>query len=118
MPDGRIDDTAFALARLEHPVRYFAADAESTVAPIRPVLDAEAARRELESRHAEWLASQVEAMHIDHLHAHAATAPIDVAKAAARLTAVGYSFTARAEGLDMDAPALRERIATARFVVT
>jgi len=117
MPDGRIDDTAMALARLEHPVRYFAADAEPD-APIRAVLDADATRNALESRQAEWLASQVTAGRIDHLHAHAATAPIDVAREAARLTSVGYSFTARAEGLDADGPSLRDRIVAARFVVT
>jgi glycosyltransferase involved in cell wall biosynthesis len=118
MPDGRIDDTAIALARLEHPVRYFAADAEPDVAQIRPVLDADAARTATESRQAQWLASQVMAARIDHLHAHAATAPIDVARQAARLTSVGYSFTARADGLDADGPSLRERIVDARFVVT
>jgi len=57
-------------------------------------------------------------VHIDHLHAHTATAPIDVAREAARLTSVGYSFTARGDGLDADAPSFRQKIADATFVVT
>jgi len=108
MPDGRIDDTAIALARLEHPVRYFAADADPVDA---------AARTGIEARQAHWLASQVAAARIDHLHAHATTAPIDVAREAARLTSVGYSFTARADGLDADPRSLRQRIVDERFVV-
>ena len=57
MPDGRIDDTAIALARLEHPVRYFAADAEPDVAHIRPVLDADATRAAFWGRSARLLNS-------------------------------------------------------------
>jgi len=109
LPEGRIDDTAFALARLEHPVRYFAANAE-------PVDGAAPAG--IESRQAEWLASQATAARIDHLHAHSATAPIDVAREAARLTSLGFSFTARADGFDVDGRSLREKIMDARFVVT
>jgi glycosyltransferase involved in cell wall biosynthesis len=115
MPDGRIDDTAVALARLERPVRYFMAD-EGPIEgdDLRDEMTAAAVR----ARQAQWLANKITSRRIDHLHAHAAGSAADVAREAARLTAVGYSFTVRANGLDTDMKALREKIVDSRFVVT
>ena len=115
MPDGRIDDTAVALARLERPVRYFISD-EGATDDGDTVGEATAA--EIRSRQARWLLNKVAARRIDHLHAHAAGSPTDVAREAARLAGVGFSFTARANALDPDTDALRQKIVDARFVVT
>jgi glycosyltransferase involved in cell wall biosynthesis len=106
MPDGRIDDTACALARLQSPVRYF---------PDASDMDEPGA----ESGAINWIASQVATRGIEHLHAHGATVPTDVAREAARLTGIGYSFTAHAAGLyeGADEESLCAKVLEARFVV-
>ncbi len=109
-PDGRLDDTAMALGRLDRPVHYFAH------APHSGVADASG----LKSRQALWVASQIAARRIAHLHAHSATGPTDVAREAGQLAGIGYSFPAYADGLydGADLPLLRRKIADGRFVVT
>ena len=112
MPDGRIDDIASALARLRSSIRYFVADV--------PTSDGASMRKGTTSRQAQWIAKLVTTRRIEHLHAHGATVSTDVTREAARLTAIGYSFTAHAEGLydGADVPSLRERILDAKFTVT
>jgi colanic acid/amylovoran biosynthesis glycosyltransferase len=99
-PDGRLDDTAIALGRLDGRVRYFPDDAESD----------ELQGAQLQSRQALWVAGEVVARGIGHLHAHSATTPTDVAREAGRLAGVGYSFTAYNDGLydGADVPLLRK----------
>jgi colanic acid/amylovoran biosynthesis glycosyltransferase len=131
MPAGRIDDTAAALARLRSPVRYFPADmgmweaAVSASTPNRATFESDSIAPDLTgngitSRQAQWTASLVAIRRIEHLHAHGATAPTDVTREAGRLTGVGYSFTAHADGLygGSDLSSLREKIQDARFAVT
>jgi glycosyltransferase involved in cell wall biosynthesis len=131
MPDGHIDDTAVALARLRGPVRYFLADFDTPAAAESPSTGIWATFAAnsiasgvmgsgLTSRLAHWIASQITDRSIEHLHAHGARVPADVAREAGRLTGLGYSLTAHAGDLHdgADLPSLRERIAEARFVVT
>jgi glycosyltransferase involved in cell wall biosynthesis len=69
--------------------------------------------------HARWIAREVTARRIRHLHGHLATA--DVARHVKRLTHVGYSFTIVGGSLHefgRDASALREHVREADFVVT
>src|SRR5262249_60592376 len=69
---------------------------------------------------AQWIAQQVQSRGIEHLHAHGAAMPTDVARAAARLPGRGYSFTAYADGLydGADESSLCEKVLNARFGVT
>ena len=125
MPDGRLDDTAFALARLQSPVSYFLADTEASggvpegtmFAPDYIASDPTCSA--MTSRAAHWIARQVGARRIHHLHAHGAAVATDVAREAGRLTGVGYSFTAHARDLhDAVAPSVREKVLEAQFAVT
>jgi glycosyltransferase involved in cell wall biosynthesis len=108
-PDGRIDETAAAMARVRIPVRYFSSDLASGLAA-----------NGMTASQARWVADLVMIRGIEHLHAHGATAPADITRQAGRLARVGYSFTAYADGLyeGADAPALREKIQDAKFAVT
>lgn len=67
------------------------------------------------------LAMGVRRLGITHLHAHFGSVATDVARVAARLVGVGYSFTAHAKDIfhcDVDLEALRRKIADASAVVT
>jgi glycosyltransferase involved in cell wall biosynthesis len=64
------------------------------------------------------VARRVEAMRVDHVHAHVATHPALAAWAVRALTGVPYSFTAHAHDLYVDRAMLREKVADAAFVVT
>lgn len=69
--------------------------------------------------HARWIAREVTARGIRHLHAHLATA--DVARHVKRLTHVGYSFTVIGNTLHetgRDPVALRDHVREADFVIT
>lgn len=55
---------------------------------------------------------------IDHLHAHFATAPTDVAIALSRLTGLPYSFSAHAHDIYVKNPSLADKMTEAAFVVT
>jgi len=132
MPEGRVDDTACALARLRGPVRYFS-EMEGFGNSDGPSIDGAfhytfaidslgQARmgRGLAANAARWVANQVESRDIEHIHAHGATVATDVAREAARLSGRGYSFTAYADGLYEDAnePTLCDKVLNARFAVT
>jgi colanic acid/amylovoran biosynthesis glycosyltransferase len=68
--------------------------------------------------HARWIAREVVARRIRHLHGHLATA--DVARHVKRLTHVGYSFTIVGSSLHetgRDASALRDHVREADFVI-
>ena len=67
------------------------------------------------------LAMAVHRLGITHLHAHFGSIAADVARVAARLAGVGYSFTAHAGDIfhaDADHEALRRKVADASAVVT
>lgn len=67
------------------------------------------------------LAAQVQQHGLTHLHAHFGSVATDVARMAARLTGIGYSFTAHAKDIfhaEVDHEALRTKLAEARFCVT
>ncbi|MEE6272348.1 glycosyltransferase [Georgenia sp. MJ206] len=67
------------------------------------------------------LAAAVRARGITHLHAHFGSVATTVARLAARLAGVGYSFTAHAKDIfheDVDAADLRRKLADAAAVVT
>ena len=124
MPDGRLDDTAFALARLRGSVCYFLADTEAgygvpsgtTGGPDWTA--SESTGSGMTSSAAQWIARQVAARRIEHLHAHGATVATEVVRQAGRLTGLGYSFTAHADDLhDGAAPSLREKVLEAEFAV-
>ena len=131
MPDGRIDDTACALARLRGPVRYFpeaglygtdasALSLDNLSTPDSGSIIAFATSDPIgSSSAAQWIATQVGARRIDHLHAHGAAEATDVAREAARLTGIGFSFTAHAESLyeGVNEALLCEKVLDARFVV-
>jgi glycosyltransferase involved in cell wall biosynthesis len=129
VPNGRIDETAMALGRLDRPVRYFPGDpgfSEAAGCPWepdaaeQPEARGDSASAGIRSRQALWLAAEVVARRITHLHAHSATVPTEIAREAGRLTGIGYSFTAYANGLydGADVPLLRKKIEDGRFVVT
>jgi colanic acid/amylovoran biosynthesis glycosyltransferase len=63
-------------------------------------------------------ARRMEALRIDHIHAHWATHPALAAYVAAKLTGLPYSFTAHAHDIYVDRAMLDEKIRAARFVVT
>jgi glycosyltransferase involved in cell wall biosynthesis len=113
LPDGRIDDTTAALARLRGPVSYFLAEMEEDA------VRTEASASQMMSTQACWIANQLTAARIEHLHAHLASAPTDVLREVRRLTGVPYSFTAHSEGLYEEEAdyRLREKVADAKFVV-
>src|SRR5262245_4153713 len=132
MPEGRVDDTACALARLRGPVRYFSeiegfptSDAPSSDGGFPDTFAIDSlgqARmgRGLSASAARWVANQIVARDIEHIHAHGATAATDVAREAARMSGRPYSFTAYADALynEADERALCEKVSGARFVVT
>lgn len=68
---------------------------------------------------AAWLARRVRALGLSHLHAHFGTNSTDVARHAARMAGIGYSFTVHGPE-EFDAPlglSLDEKLADARFAV-
>jgi glycosyltransferase involved in cell wall biosynthesis len=60
----------------------------------------------------------MEALGVEHIHAHWATHPTLAAYVASHLTGIGYSFTGHAHDLYVDRTMLQEKIERARFVVT
>jgi glycosyltransferase involved in cell wall biosynthesis len=64
------------------------------------------------------IARRLERDGVEHVHAHWATHPALAAYVIARLTGVGYSFTAHAHDLYLDRSMLAAKIAGARFVAT
>ena len=118
MPEGRVDDTACALARLRGPVRYFPESGACSAEGLS--IDIGSMPRGMWTSTAQWIAQQVTARGIEHLHAHGAMLPTDVARDAARLTGRGYSFTAYADGLydGADESSLCEKVLNARFGVS
>lgn len=67
------------------------------------------------------IAADVRRHRIDHLHAHFGTIATDVARLAARIAGVGYTFTAHAKDIfhtEVDPVALRRRVVDAAAVVT
>jgi len=67
------------------------------------------------------LAMAVRRLEITHLHAHFGSIAADVARVAARLAGIGYSFTAHAKDIfhvDVDVEALRGKLRDASVVVT
>src|SRR5207249_3138681 len=62
LPDGRIDDTTAALARLRGPVSYFLAEEEDDA------IGTEAPASQMMSTQACWIANQITSAHIEHLH--------------------------------------------------
>src|SRR5262249_24014956 len=119
MPDGRVDDTACALARLRGPVRYFPESGACGAAEGLSI-DIASMPRGMWATAAQWIAQQVTARSIEHLHAHGAMLPTEVARDSARLSGRGYSFTAYADGLydGADESGLCEKVLNARFGVT
>ncbi|MCU1382497.1 MAG: hypothetical protein JWL71_1194 [Acidobacteria bacterium] len=124
MPDGRHDDVAVALARLQTPVGYFLADTEAVAAGseqtmfVPDYLAPDPTGSGMTSRAAHWLARHVTARRIRHLHAHGAGAATDVAREAGRLTGRGYSFTVHAGDLhEGSAASLREKVLEAQFAI-
>jgi colanic acid/amylovoran biosynthesis glycosyltransferase len=125
MPDGRLDDTAGALSRLRSPVCYFLADAEASGGVpegtmfVPDYIAPDSTGSGMTSRAAHWIARQVTVRHLEHLHAHSAAMATDVVREAARLTGLGYSFTAHARDLrDAVGPTVCEKVLEARFAVT
>ena len=131
MPEGRVDDTACALARLRGPVRYFS-EMEGFATADSPSIDGTfnytfaidslgqpRMGRGLTANAARWVANQVVSRDIEHIHAHGATVATDVAREAARLSGRGYSFTAYADGLYEGAndASLCDKVLNARFAV-
>jgi len=64
------------------------------------------------------IARRIEALGVDHVHAHWATHPALAAWVIRLLTGVGYSFTTHAHDLYVDTAMLRQKVEEARFVVT
>ncbi len=66
-----------------------------------------------------WLAHDLEAAGVSHLHAHFAHGPASVARFVSRLTGLTYSFTAHAKDIYTSPPALlASKMDAASFVVT
>lgn len=63
-------------------------------------------------------ARQMQRDHIEHLHAHFANHPALAAYVIHQLTGIPYSFTAHGSDLHRDKRLLREKVASAAFVVT
>jgi glycosyltransferase involved in cell wall biosynthesis len=64
------------------------------------------------------MARRIEALEVDHVHAHWATHPALAAWVVGRLTGRTYSFTAHAHDIYVDRTMLGEKVARAAFVVT
>ena len=124
MPDGRLDDTALALARVHSSVCYFFADTEIGGRAPNGTMFAggmapEVVGSGMTSRAAHWMARHVAARNIEHLHAHGASETTDIVREAGRLTGVGYSFTVHAQDLNpRAASSVCEKVLEARFAVT
>jgi glycosyltransferase involved in cell wall biosynthesis len=65
-----------------------------------------------------YFAEMMEAVGIQHLHAHFANHPAAAAFVIRRLTGIPYSFTAHGSDLHVDRHMLREKVAEAALVVT
>ncbi len=65
-----------------------------------------------------YFARQMQADGVEHIHAHFASHPAAVAYVIHRLTGIPYSFTAHGSDLHRDKHMLREKVASAAFVVT
>ncbi len=111
IPDDRLSDALFDATL-------------ASAAPELPGLDA-ACREPGVSRRELWqavrLARLARARGIRHLHAHFATSAATVARVAARLAGLEYSFTAHAKDIyhrDVDPADVRRKLRSARAVVT
>jgi colanic acid/amylovoran biosynthesis glycosyltransferase len=108
------NDTHFqdALARVRAPVRYLprgcssasdlrpALEETARLLPgLWPALDSARGEQATEVYQAAQLAAEVRRRGLDHLHAHFATMPATVARLAARMAGVPYSFTAHAKDI-------------------
>lgn len=129
--DGRFHEN---LARVKAPVTYL--DVPTRPAPMWDAMRrghavlGEALARELpqllsadpgDATQAVELATRVVVHRIDHLHAHFGSIATTVARLAARLAGVTYSFTAHAKDIfheDVDPSELHRKLADAAFVVT
>lgn len=65
-----------------------------------------------------YFARKMQAQGVEHIHAHFASHPAAMAYAIHRLTGIPYSFTAHGSDLHRDKHMLREKVASAAFVVT
>ena len=129
-------DTHFqdAIARVRAPVRYLSR-AKLRARDLWEAIGAMRERRELlvAGLEAGWdvdvvdvsqafeLAAEVRARGIRHLHAHFGSSPATVARLAARLAGISYSFTAHAKDIfheEVDFTALKEKLRDASSVVT
>ena len=69
--------------------------------------------------HAGWLASRLNTLGIQHLHAHFINRPAGIAELVERLSGQSYSISAHAKDIYLSEPSvLRRKIARARFTVT
>ena len=129
-------DTHFqdAIARVRAPVRYL----RHAGTKARELWDAMAALRThpdslMAGLEANWdvevvdlyqalqLAQHVRTLELDHLHAHFASSPTTVARLAAKMADISYSFTAHAKDIfheDVDSSDLCEKLRDASAVVT
>jgi glycosyltransferase involved in cell wall biosynthesis len=66
-----------------------------------------------------WLAGQLRADGVEHLHTHFISQPADVAELVSRLAGLPFSISAHAKDIYLSAPAdLRRKLEAARFTVT
>ncbi|CAM3323760.1 glycosyltransferase [Occultella aeris] len=128
--DGRFHE---ALARVAAPVTYLphhlrAVEVWRVLSAARPVLpelaqhlDELLAAAPDDAAAAVELAAQVRRRRITHLHAHFGSVSTTVARLAARIAGIGYSFTAHAKDIfhaDVDPADLTRKLTDAAFVIT
>ena len=66
-----------------------------------------------------WLAAQLRADGVEHLHSHFISSPADIAEMVARLLAMPFSISAHAKDIYLSEPKdLRRKLEAARFAVT
>lgn len=63
-----------------------------------------------------WMAEKMEALKVDHIHAHYATHPALAAYIISRFTRIPYSFTVHAHDIFVNRTMLRQKIGSAAFV--
>mgnify|MGYP001051665176 CR=1 FL=1 len=128
--DGRFHE---ALARVQAPVTYLSrehrastfwaalGEAATEVPTLADHLDELLAAPEDEALAAVELAGAIRRSGLEHLHAHFGSIAADVARLAARLTGITYSFTAHAKDIfheDVDPAALATKLREAHTTVT
>ncbi len=127
-------DTHFqdAIARVRAPVTYIPNDGQKAQdlwsllqqagpAGVASMLSSAAGENAHDVCQAAWLAREVRQRGIGHLHAHFATLPTTVARLAARLAGIGYTFTAHAKDIYAETVShqdLRRKITDAAGVAT